>query len=72
MTPLRMLLLGIQSLKRLGVVRELSRIVVKSQEVCIALLFVINYSENQFDLGDDLVELGLKEIWPFMNTSTET
>jgi hypothetical protein len=35
-----LLLLGIQSLRRLGVDRELLRIVVESQEVCIALLFV--------------------------------
>jgi hypothetical protein len=43
-----LLLLGIQSPRRLGIIRELLRIVVESQEVCIALLFV----------GNDIEELG--------------
>jgi hypothetical protein len=41
-----LLLLGIQSPRWLGVARELPRIVVESQEVCIALLFVGIDSEN--------------------------
>jgi hypothetical protein len=60
MTSLRLLLLGIQSSRRLGVARELPRIVVKPREVCIALLFVGIDSENQVDLSGNLGRLGLK------------
>jgi hypothetical protein len=70
-TSLRLLLLGIQSLRRLGVARELPRFVVKSQEVCIALLFMDIDSDNQVDLGGNLVGLGLKETRLFVSTSTE-
>jgi hypothetical protein len=60
MTSLRLVLLGIQSPRRLGVARELPRIV-KSREVCIALLFVGIDSEDRIDLGGNLEGLGLKE-----------
>jgi hypothetical protein len=60
MTSLRLLLLEIQSPRWLAVARELSRIV-KSREVCIALLFVGIDSEDQVDLGGNLEGLGLKE-----------
>jgi hypothetical protein len=60
MTSLRLLLLGIQSSRRLGVARELPRIVVMPREVCIALLFVGIDSENQVDLSGNLGRLGLK------------
>jgi hypothetical protein len=53
-TLLRLLLLGIQSLRRLGVTRELLRIVVKSREVCISLLFVGIDSENWVGIGGSL------------------
>jgi hypothetical protein len=71
MTSLRLLLLGIQSPRRLAVARELSRIV-KSREVCIALLFVGIDSEDRVDLGGNLEGLGLKETWLFVSTSMET
>jgi hypothetical protein len=72
MTSLRLLLLGIQSSRRLGVAQELPRIVVKSWEVCSALLFVGIDSGNRVDLGGNLGGLGLKETRLFMNTSMET
>jgi hypothetical protein len=46
MTSLCLLLLGIQSPRRLGVAQEQARIVVESPEVCIALPFVGIDSEN--------------------------
>jgi hypothetical protein len=50
---------------------ELPRIVVKSQKVCIALLFVGIDSENQVGLCDILGGLGLKETWLFVSSSME-
>jgi hypothetical protein len=47
-------------------------IVVKSQKVCITLLFVEIDSENWIDLGGNLEGLGLKETRLFVSTSTET
>jgi hypothetical protein len=61
MTLLHLLLLGIQSPKRLGIARELLSIVVKSWDVCISLLFVGIDSENWVGLGGNLRGLGLKE-----------
>jgi hypothetical protein len=72
MTSLYLLLLWIQSPRRLGVSRELPRIVVKSREVCIALLFVGIDSENRVDLGGNLGGLWLKEIRLFVSISTDT
>jgi hypothetical protein len=72
MTSLYLLLLWIQSPRRLGVARELPRIVVKSREVCIALLFVGIDSENRVDLGGNLGGLWLKEIRLFVSISTDT
>jgi hypothetical protein len=72
MTSLRLLLLGIQSPRWLGVTQEHLWIVVKSWEVCIALLFVGIDSENWVDLGGNLGGLGLKETWLFVSTSIET
>jgi hypothetical protein len=72
MTSLRLLLLGIQSPRWLGVARELPRILVKSWEVCITLLFVGIDSENWVDLGGNLGGLGLKETRLFVSTSMET
>jgi hypothetical protein len=72
MTSLCLLLLGIQSPRRLGVARELPRIVVESQEVCIALLFVGIDSENRVDLGGKLGGLDLKEAWLSVSSSMET
>jgi hypothetical protein len=69
MTSLCLLLLGIQSRRRLGVTWELLRIVVESQEVCIALLFVRIDSELQIDLGGNLEGLGLKEIRLFVTVA---
>jgi hypothetical protein len=54
------------------VARELLRIVVKSQKVCIALHFVGIDSENQVGLCDILGGLGLKETRLFMSSSMET
>jgi hypothetical protein len=45
---------------------------VKSREVCIALLFVGIDSENQVSLGGNLGGLGLKEIWLFVSILMET
>jgi hypothetical protein len=53
------------------VARELPRIVVKPQEVCIVLLFVGIDSENQVGLCDILGGLWLKEIQLFVSSSTE-
>jgi hypothetical protein len=61
MTSLCLLLLGIQSSKLLGVVRELSRIVVESQEVCIVLLFMAIDSEHRVGLGGNMGGFKLKE-----------
>jgi hypothetical protein len=71
MTSLCLLILGIQSPRRLGVAWELPRIVVKSREVCIALLFIGIDSENLVDLGGNLGGLGLKDTLLFVSTSTE-
>jgi hypothetical protein len=54
------------------VARELLRIVVKPQEVCISLLFMGIDSENQVGLCDILGRLGWKETRLFMSSSTET
>ncbi len=56
----------------LGVTQKLPRIVVESQEVCIALLFVGIDSENRVGLGGNLGGLGLKETQFFVSTSMET
>jgi hypothetical protein len=61
----------IQSSRRLGAALELPRIVVESQEVCITLLFVGIDSEHRVGLGGNLGAVGLKEIWPFVSSSTE-
>jgi hypothetical protein len=66
-----LLLLGIQSPKWLGVTQELSWIVVESQEVCIALLFMGIDSEHRVGLGGNLGGLWLKETRLFVSTSTE-
>jgi hypothetical protein len=71
MTSLCWLLLGIQSPRRLGVTRELPRIVVKYREVYIALLFVVIDSEHQVSLDGNLGGLGLKEIRLFVSSSTD-
>jgi hypothetical protein len=71
MILLYLLLLGIQSPRWLGVIRELSRIVVESQKVCIILLFVGIDSENWVDLGDNLGGLGLKETQLFVSSLTK-
>jgi hypothetical protein len=71
MTSLRLLLLRIQSPRRLGVARELLRIVVKSEEVCIALLFMGIDSKIRVGLGGNLGGLGLKETQLFVSSSTE-
>jgi hypothetical protein len=71
MILLYLLLLGIQSPRWLGVIRELPRIVVESQKVCIILLFVGINSENWVDLGDNLGGLGLKETQLFVSSSTK-
>jgi hypothetical protein len=71
-TSLRLLLLGIQSPRWLGVARELPKIVVKCWEVCIALLFVGFDSKNRVDRGGSLGGLGLKETRLFMSSSMET
>jgi hypothetical protein len=55
-----LLLLGIQSPRRLGVAWELPRIVVESREICVALLFVGIDSEHRVGLGGNLGGLGLK------------
>jgi hypothetical protein len=70
LSTLCLLFLGIQSSRRLGVARELPRIVVKSQEVCITLLFVGIDSENQVGLGGNLRGLWLKETRLFVSFST--
>jgi hypothetical protein len=54
------------------VARELPRIVVKHQKVCIALLFIGIDSENQVRFCDILRGLGLKETQLFVSSSTET
>jgi hypothetical protein len=54
------------------VARELPRIVVKSREVCIVLLFMRIDSENQAGLCNNLGGLGLKETRLFVSSSTET
>jgi hypothetical protein len=51
---------------------ELPRIVVKSQKVYIALLFMGIDSENQVGLCDILGGLELKETRLFVSSSTET
>jgi hypothetical protein len=71
-TSLCLLLLGIQSPRRLGIARELPRIVVESQKVCITLLFAGIDSEHQVDLGGNLGGLGLKETRLFVSSSIET
>jgi hypothetical protein len=71
MTSLHLLLLGIQSPRRLGVSWELPRIVVKSRELCIAILFVGIDSENRVGLGGNLGGLGVKETRLFVHSSTE-
>jgi hypothetical protein len=63
--------LGIQSPRQLSVAWELPRIVVKSRELCIALLFVGIDSDNLVDLGGNLGGLGLKETRLFVSISTE-
>jgi hypothetical protein len=68
-TTLHLLLLGIQSPRRLDVARELPRIVVKSREVCIALLFMGFDSKNWIGLGGSLEGLGLKETRLFVSSS---
>jgi hypothetical protein len=67
-----LLLLGIQSPRRLGVAREVPRIVIESQEVCIILLFMRIDSEHQVGIGGNLGGLGLKETRLFVSSSTET
>jgi hypothetical protein len=67
-----LLLLGIQSRRWLGVARELPRIMVESQEVCVTLHFVGIDSEHRVGLGGNLGELGLKETRLFMSSSMET
>jgi hypothetical protein len=47
-------------------------IVVKSQKVCIALLFVGIPSEHQVGLGGNLGGLGMKETRLFVSSSMET
>jgi hypothetical protein len=47
-------------------------IVVKSREVCTALVFVGIDSKNRVGLGGNLRELGLKETQLFVSSSTET
>jgi hypothetical protein len=47
-------------------------IVVMSQEVCIALLFVGIDSEDCVDLGGNLRGLGLKETQLFVSTPMDT
>jgi hypothetical protein len=64
--------LGIQSPRWLGVAQELLRIVVKSWEACIALLFMGIDSENWVGLGGNLGGLWLKETQLFMSYSIET
>jgi hypothetical protein len=54
------------------VARELPRIVVRPQKVCIALLFMGIDSVNQVGLYDILGGLGLKETQLFVSSSTET
>jgi hypothetical protein len=56
----------------LHVIQELPRIVVKSREVCIALLFVGIDSENRVDLGGNLRGLGLKETRLFVSAAIDT
>jgi hypothetical protein len=72
MTSLHLLLLGIQSPRRLGVTREFPRIVVKSRKVYIAPLFVGIDSNNRVGRGGNLGGLGLKETRLFVSPSTET
>jgi hypothetical protein len=60
--------LGIQSPRWLGVARELSRIVVESREICIALLFMRIDSEHRVGLSGNLGGLGLKETRLFVST----
>jgi hypothetical protein len=50
----------------------LPRLVVKSQEVCIILLFVGIDSKNQVGLGGNLGGIGLKETWLLVRSSMET
>jgi hypothetical protein len=64
-----LLLLGIQSPRRLGVTQDFPRIVVEAQKVCIALLFVGIDSEHRVDLGGNLEGLGLKETQLFVSSS---
>jgi hypothetical protein len=64
--------LEIQSPRWLGVAWELPRIVVKSREVQIALLFMGFHSKNQVSLGGSLGGLALKEIQLFVSSSMET
>jgi hypothetical protein len=71
MTSLPLLLLGIQSPRWLCVAQELTRTVVESWEVCIALLFVGIDREQGVGLGDNLGGLGLKETWFFVSTTIE-
>jgi hypothetical protein len=71
MTSLCLLLLGIQSSRRLGVTRELPKIVVESREVCIALHFMGIDSDHRIGLGGNLGGLGLKETRVFVSSSME-
>jgi hypothetical protein len=71
MTSLCFLLLGIQSPRRLGIAREVPRIVVESQEVCITLLFMRIDSEHRVGIDGNLGWLGLKETQLFVSSSTE-
>jgi hypothetical protein len=71
MSSLRLLLLGIQSPRWLGVALELPRIVVEFREVCITLLFVGINSEHRVGLGGNLGGLGLKETRLFVSSSME-
>jgi hypothetical protein len=48
------------------------KLVVESQEVCIAFFFVGFLVENWVDLGGDSGGLGLKETRSFVDSSTET
>jgi hypothetical protein len=62
----------VQSPRRLSIAQELSRIIVESREVYIALLFMRIDSEDWLvGLGGNLGGLRLKEIQLFVNSSTE-
>jgi hypothetical protein len=72
MTSLHLLLLGIQSPRRLGVARELPSIVVESRKDYIALPFVRIDSEPRIGLRGNLGGLGLKDTRLFVSSSMET